>query len=390
MLIRDPSKKASMFRFLLVAVLLASGSAFSSTPKKTTRDVLKSRDYQYSFDEYCVEFGKSYSGAEYTSRKATFEASLNEIKVHNEAISAPTWFMGVNEHTDKSAAEWKKLKGLHRDIFHRSFKPGLLGAPKIAALSTNADSLDWRDSGVVTPVKNQESCGSCWAFSATETVESGLAMASLAKGGNPTLVELAPQQLVDCAPNPQDCGGTGGCEGSTQPVAFTYVMSAGMVASQDYPYTARDGKCKSSLTPVVGIKGQVDIPTNSYNATINALNTAGPIAISVDASWGSYESGVYSPGRSGINTNIDHAVQLVGYGTENGIDYWLVRNSWGTSWGENGYIKLQKFGDGKEPCGTDNNPGDGFGCKGGASEITVCGTSGMLSGSSYTTGAFLE
>ena len=119
----------------------------------------------------------------------------------------------------------------------------------------------------------------------------------------------------------------------------------------------------------------------------HASRRFGPIAISVDASWGRYEGGVYSPPPGGIKTTIDHAVQLVGYGHESGKDYWLVRNSWGDSWGEKGYIKLERFGEGKEPCGTDHNSQSGFGCKGDPQTIQVCGTSGMLSGSSYPTGA---
>ena len=112
------------------------------------------------------------------------------------------------------------------------------------------------------------------------------------------------------------------------------------------------------------------------------------IAISVDASWGAYESGIYEPPAGGIKTTIDHAVQVVGYGTEAGKDYWIVRNSWGEGWGEKGYIRLRRFGEGNEPCGTDEQPSSGFGCKGGPSAIQVCGTSGMLSGSSYPTGAY--
>ena len=122
---------------------------------------------------------------------------------------------------------------------------------------------------------------------------------------------------------------------------------------------------------------------------MNAVASVGPIAVSVDASnWHSYESGVFA-GCNQQNPDVDHAVTLVGYGEENGQKYWLVRNSWGTSWGENGYIKLEKFGEGKEPCGTDTAPESGFVCEGGPSTITVCGTSGMLSGSSYPTGAKL-
>jgi len=255
------------------------------------------------------------------------------------------------------------------------------------------NSLDWRNSGVVTPIKDQESCGSCWAFSSAETVESAYGMSTLKANGKAASIPLlSPQQLVDCAPNPDHCGGSGGCEGSTQPLAFKYLIGAGGEDTESsYPYKARDGTCKAKgLTPAISITGSVELPTNNYTALFNALVSEGPMAISVDASWGGYEEGVFSPSPSGIGTTIDHAVQLVGYGTEKGKDYWLVRNSWGTSWGESGYIKLEKFGEGKEPCGTDTRPADGFGCAGGPSSIQVCGTSGMLSGSSYPTGASLS
>lgn len=370
---------------------LASALSFSST--KTSAADLRSRDYQYTFTEFQAEFGKKYSASETPARETAFANSLMAIRAHNEQSPRPTWLKGLSEHSDKLPEEWAQLKGLHRGSFFTHYavvsaqKPSTKPAASVGGL---AASLDWRDQGVVTPVKNQGGCGSCWAFSATETVESALGMATLQAKGKADLVLLAPQQLVDCAPNPDDCGGSGGCQGSTQPLAFSYLMSSsGMDASSDYPYTARDGSCKAaSLSAMVGIKGQVDLPTNNYTALISALSTAGPIAISVDASWGGYESGIYEPPSSGIKTTIDHAVQLVGYGTENGKDYWLVRNSWGTSWGEEGYIRLRRYGEGKEPCGTDTNPGDGFGCTGGPSQITVCGTSGVLSGSSYPTGVF--
>ena len=354
--------------------------------KKTTWRHLQARGYDFSFAEYCAEYGKDYSkdSAEAARREAIFRREMAKIRAHNEGEHS--WKMGLSIHTDKTEEEWLALKGLNRA---QRFAAAAAAPPALTAAAggrANApalpSSVDWRTKGVVTPVKDQGGCGSCWAFSATETVESALAMA-----GGP-LLELAPQQLVSCAPNPDDCGGTGGCAGSTQPLAFDYVVSAGgMESSKDYPYTARDGTCKTKKKEfVAGITGHVDLPTNNYTALMDAVATVGPIAISVDASWGGYEEGVYT---GGCGTTIDHAVQLVGYGEESGEMYWLVRNSWGTTWGEEGYIKIKRFGEGNEPCGTDTAPQDGFGCKGGPSSIQVCGLCGILSGSSYPTGAFV-
>jgi len=139
----------------------------------------------------------------------------------------------------------------------------------------------------------------------------------------------------------------------------------------------------------------VELPTNDYASLMTAVSTVGPVAISVDASWGGYEEGVFTCDdyeTTLCGTTIDHAVQLVGYGTDaTAGDYWLVRNSWGTSWGEDGYIKVARYGASKdgEPCGTDTSPGDGYGCKGGPATLPVCGVSGILSASSYPTGAYV-
>jgi len=353
----------------------------ASPKKKTTWRHLRALNYQYTFAEYVAEYGKVYPVEEAAQREAAFDKALVAIKAHNEAVPAPSWRMGLSEHSDKTEAEWKALKGLSRAQRFAAAAPALTSSVAVAGAAAKGlpASVDWRTKGVVTPVKNQGGCGSCWAFSATESIESAVALA-----GGP-LLDLAPQQLVDCAPNPDDCGGDGGCAGSTQPLAFKYVKSAGgMELDKDYPYKARDGTCSAEKSEfAASIKGWVDLPTNNYTALMEAVATVGPVAISVDASWGSYEEGVYS---SSCGTTIDHAVQLVGYGEEKGEKYWLVRNSWGTSWGEEGYIKIKRFGEGEEPCGTDTSPGDGFGCKGGPSSIQVCGLCGILSGSSYPTG----
>merc|ERR1712086_705269 len=248
-------------------------------------------------------------------------------------------------------------------------------------------SKDWRDASpaVVTAVKNQGDCGSCWAFSTVEVLESAVAIAS------GKLLTLSPQQIVSCAPNPLDCGGTGDCQGSTQWLGFNYTKGAGVVADSGYPYTARTGTCTTSKVSghtVAGNKGFVRLPANNYSALMNAVATLGPMAISLDASWGGYESGVYT-GKCG--TTIDHAVVLVGYGTESGKDYYLVRNSWGAGWGDKGYIKLERHSDDDTAhCAQDTSPSSGTECKPYPKTQKVCGACGILSDSSYPTGAFAK
>lgn len=274
------------------------------------------------------------------------------------------------------------MKGYNRELAFAA-PPTKLGkkAIPVEELEGLPSKLDWRDTKMVTPVKDQGGCGSCWAFSATETVESAVAVAT------GKLIELAPQEYVDCAPNPKHCGGSGGCGGSTQWLAFNFSASMGLTTKAQYPYTARDGTCKdASVTPAVSIAGYERLEANDYTSLMSAVATNGPVAISVSAAWRHYAEGVYD---DDCGTTIDHAVQLVGYGTDeqSGLMYWLVRNSWGTSWGEEGYIRIKRFGEGAEPCGVDHSPSSGTACAGGPKTLTVCGLCGILSDSSYPIGA---
>jgi cathepsin L len=343
----------------------------------------------YSFADYASDFNKTYTGSEHRSRaETTFLRHLALIRQHN-ADPEVSWFAGVNEFTDWTPEEFKAM----RTGTTKHAAMSALRASSHATMEPTVDlpqSIDWRTKNVVTPPKNQGGCGSCWAFSATETLESAVAIAT------GKLFVLSPQEIVSCSPNPDHCGGSGGCQGSTQQLAFNYTMSAGIVTESDYPYQGMTGTCSKSKSakPVAGIKGYVTVPPNNYTAFANAIATKGPISITVAAGsmgWQMYSRGVFGGGLLGkCGFELDHGVQAVGFGTDGNKQYWLVRNSWGASWGEKGYMRMRRYGEGKEPCGVDNAPADGIACKGNTTKVTYCGLCGILSSSSYVTGAYLK
>jgi len=243
-------------------------------------------------------------------------------------------------------------------------------------------TVDWRTSGVATAVKDQGYCGSCWAFASTAVIESHVAL------NTGLLFDLSVQQIAMCSPNPNECGGTGGCEGATAEIAFDYLStSAGLFEEYQYSYASYYGKdydCTlPSGNPVASISGFVKLPENNYTALMNAVATLGPIAISVDATtFGAYSSGVFD-GCNQVKPDIDHAVVLMGYGTDNGQDYWLIRNSWAPDYGELGYIRVLRTSDEEGRCGTDTTPQDGSACKGETDPVKVCGTCGIIYDTAY-------
>ncbi|GFO41743.1 cathepsin [Plakobranchus ocellatus] len=198
------------------------------------------------------------------------------------------------------------------------------------------DEVDWTTKGYVTPIKNQGQCGSCWAFSATGSLEGQ----TFRKYGR--LTSLSEQNLVDCSSKQ----GNHGCEGGLMDNAFTYIKENGGIDTESsYPYVGRDGKCRFSASDIgANCTGYVDVKSKDESALQTAVANVGPISVAIDANhitFQLYEGGVYHNFLCS-QTNLDHGVLAVGYGTHEGKDYWLVKNSWGTTWGLKGYIMMSR------------------------------------------------
>ena len=232
---------------------------------------------------------------------------------------------------DEIAAKHKGLK-LSRAVHSNATK-----LFQVASKLELPRRVDWRKKGAVTEVKDQLDCGSCWAFSATGSLEGQ----NYLQTGR--LVSLSEQNLIDCS----DDYGNEGCDGGLQEAAFDYIKDNDVDAEILYPYEGREGKCRVSYWDIgVSLTGYVRIPSANEYALMQAVSSVGPISVSIDASEQSfmhYSGGIYyEPLCSSSERKLDHAVLVVGYGTHNGQDYWLVKNSWGEDWGMDGYIMMAR------------------------------------------------
>lgn len=293
-----------------------------------TASLLSQEEYARHWDNFKAVHAKEYpTEEEHDLRRGIFETNLDFITAHNAA--GHNWTMGVNEFADLT---WDEFREQSLGLVSGLLRERTNGVDLSDVLTLPAEK-DWRKEGAVTPVKNQQQCGSCWAFSTTGAVEGAHAI----KTGK--LVSLSEQQLVDCGAKE----GSMGCNGGLMDFGFQYVIdNKGLCRETDYPYKAQTRTCKDqACSPAVQIASFQDVAKDNELA-LKAAVAQQPVSVAIEADqtgFQFYKKGVFD-GRCGHQ--LDHGVLVVGYGTEDGKDYWLVKNSWGPSWGLDGYIKLSR------------------------------------------------
>lgn len=282
---------------------------------------------------------KQYADAgEEKVRYTIWKDNFQRIVAYNERSS--NTLLAMNHFGDMTNLEFRSTMN---GYFHtRSNRTG--GSKFLAPNNLKLpDSVDWRDHGYVTPVKNQGHCGSCWAFSTTGSLEGQ----HFRKTGQ--LVELSEQNLVDCSKS----YGNHGCQGGLMDNAFRYIKdNEGIDSEESYPYIAREERCNFKRKDVAeSDTGFVDITEGDEDELKEAVASVGPVSVAIDASPFSfqfYKDGVYDEPECSP-TKLDHGVLAVGYGTFKGKDYWLVKNSWGPSWGLDGFVRMSRNKDNQ--CG---------------------------------------
>mmetsp|Transcript_28753 Transcript_28753/g.76505 ORF Transcript_28753/g.76505 Transcript_28753/m.76505 type:complete len:419 (-) Transcript_28753:170-1426(-) len=369
-----------------------------------------------TFEDFVREYGKAYSPEEYGRRRELFESRASLIARHNCADEHP-WMAQVNHMADWTEPELQVLRG-----YRRAASPSSAGSAPLANLRATEgvelpETVSYGHLESIKRSRDQGQCGSCWAFAATTVLD---AHAEL----NNRSHQFSVAQIIACTPNPNLCGGSGGCDGATAELAYEYALQAEVVGEAEFPSLpgGAQARCPEDKKPWgelartgvataavhmqdgtekhliqwssegqrmgggrTGLLGWSRFPENKEMQLVQGLVNYGPVAVAVAAGsdWSWYSHGVLTPAGCDKRNIISHAVVLYGYGKSMNVKigevkYWQIKNSWGRNWGEDGSMRLQRVGDEEERCGWDSSPEMGSGCKGGPKQVWVCGSCGIL------------
>jgi len=308
-----------------MASAIASAAGFASAVAAQTPSVGAAS----AFEQFKKDFGREYGDSEEAARFSAFVANYDFIQAEN--AKGHSYTLGLTDFADMTPQDFAKARlGLRTN----STKPWG-GLPLMGTHARGGKALpksvDWRGKGVVQRVKDQGQCGSCWAFSAVGALEGAWGVAT---GQS---LSLSEQQLVDCSKEDDGCGG------GLMDNAFQYAHGKAVCTEESYPYTATDGVCHASRCtagiPEGGVVGYRDVTADDEEALMEAVAQQ-PVSVAIQAGQIQFYTGGVMDGRCG--TQLDHGVLAVGYGVQGRKKFWLVRNSWGPSWGEGGYIKLAR------------------------------------------------
>ncbi|GIX68064.1 cathepsin S [Caerostris extrusa] len=285
-----------------------------------------------SWGNFKETFEKVYNGVDEIARETIFKRNIEEILQNNLDYDRGlrTFRSEINKFADMALNEFTKLMNGFKVGLRKIVNGLLFRLPENAVVP---DRVDWREKGAVTPVQDQGACGSCWAFAATGSLEGQYIL----KKKNS--VSLSEQHLIDC-PRHEDATG---CKGGSMTAAYEHIKENGGIDNDArYPYKAKEGECLYERSEAT-CSDFVLIPEGDENALKQAVATIGPVSTAVDANHNSfrfYKEGIYDEPL--CSQAVTHGVLIVGYGTENNKDYWIVKNSWGADWGENGYIRMSR------------------------------------------------
>ncbi|KAL6562064.1 hypothetical protein OROGR_003071 [Orobanche gracilis] len=333
------------FQYVFAAILISKVLVSQASPPHLP-------DLESQFEKWMAHHGRFHNDAhEKAERFEIFKENLQKIEIFNAGPDRE-YKLGINGFADMTDEEFRGsvLTG-HTNVKQRRISNPASHDRNTSryanAISDFPESLDWREEGAVTPIKNQGDCGSCWAFSAVAAVE-GISQINTGQ-----LVSLSEQELLDCV----GIRGirTDHCHGGRKEKAFEFIhQNGGITTGSDYPYTGVVGICDTGKASEVSVQisGYEAVPANDEAALLRAV-AGQPVSVSVDASsfeFKSYESGVFV---GGCGTQLNHDFTVVGYGrSRDGIKYWLVKNSWGEGWGEEGYMRIERDVDDEEGlCG---------------------------------------